>query len=77
MPERARRRIPGVDEPHRARAPHAQRLLGWTARNTAELTACACAVAWFYYLGYGPTLWPTHIEWMYRDDWSAYLARLA
>lgn len=31
------------------------------------------AVAWFYYLGYGPTLNPTSIHWLLRDDWSTYL----
>lgn len=31
------------------------------------------AAAWFWYLGYGPTLDPTHIAWMYRDDWAANL----
>lgn len=37
-----------------------------------ELSACALAVAWFYYLGYGPTLDPTFVAWMWRDDWAAY-----
>ena len=33
---------------------------------------CAFAVAWFFYLGYGPTLRPTNIAWMLREDWAAY-----
>jgi hypothetical protein len=41
-------------------------------RSSAELFACAFAAAWFFYLGYGPTLRPTNIAWMLREDWAAY-----
>jgi hypothetical protein len=41
-------------------------------RSSAELFACAFAIAWFFYLGYGPTLRPTNIAWMLRGDWAAY-----
>jgi hypothetical protein len=30
------------------------------------------AASWFFYLGYGPTLDPTFVAWMWRDDWAAY-----
>jgi hypothetical protein len=53
--------------------PLPKRLQAFTTRNAAELAACGFAVGWFYYLGYGPSLAPTNIAWMYRDDWSAYL----
>lgn len=45
-------------EPVRARGP--------------ELAACACALGWFLYLGYGATLNPTFVSWLWRDDWAAY-----
>jgi hypothetical protein len=37
-----------------------------------ELWAILAAFAWFRYLGYGPTLDPTFVDWMWRDDWAAY-----
>lgn len=37
------------------------------------LWACGFAVAWFFYLGFGPTLDPRRIQWMLRDDWATYL----
>jgi hypothetical protein len=44
----------------------------WSQRSSAELFACAFAVAWFFFIGYGPTLRPTNIAWMLREDWAAY-----
>lgn len=43
------------------------------ARSSSELFAGAFAIGWFFYLGYGPTLWPTNIAWLLRGDWAAYL----
>jgi hypothetical protein len=37
-----------------------------------ELCAVSLAVAWFFYLGYGPTLNPSFVAWLWRDDWAAY-----
>lgn len=49
-----------------------QYLRGAVERFSGELAACAFAIAWFFYLGYGPTLRATHIAWMLRGDWAAY-----
>jgi hypothetical protein len=38
-----------------------------------ELAATLFAVAWFFVLGYGPTLDPRHIDWMFQGDWATYL----
>jgi hypothetical protein len=51
--------------------------IGSRARRTLvlaapELVAIAGAIAWFFYLGYGPTLRPTFVSWLWRDDWAAY-----
>ena len=52
---------------------YSKRILSMGRRNVAELTACAFSTAWFFYLGYGPTLNPKNIAWMFRNDWAAYL----
>jgi hypothetical protein len=49
-----------------------RRLMTGLHHRAAELSACAFATGWFFYLGYGPTLRPTNIEWMLHDDWAAY-----
>src|SRR5690349_6514809 len=47
--------------------------LGSFTRHHAALGASALALAWFFYLGYGATVPPTHITWLLRHDWAAYL----
>src|SRR5262245_3823950 len=49
------------------------RLAARLERNGAALVAGMLAVGWYFYLGYGATLNPSHIAWMYRSDWAAYL----
>ena len=52
--------------------PQLTRLLVCARARGPELLACTCALAWFLYLGNGPTLKPTFITWLWRDDWAAY-----
>jgi hypothetical protein len=54
-------------------APWSRHVASWARRNVSELTACGFAATWFCYLGYGPTVRPTNIAWMFRDDWATYL----
>jgi hypothetical protein len=49
------------------------RLGALAERQGAALAACLLATAWFFYLGFGETLNPAHIAWMFRSDWAAYL----
>lgn len=44
----------------------------WLKACAPELCASALAVAWFFHLGYGPTLDPEFVSWMWREDWAAY-----
>jgi hypothetical protein len=50
-----------------------QRAARRTRALLPELLACSCAVAWFFYLGYGRTLPPGNIRWMAQEDWAAQL----
>lgn len=43
-----------------------------TYAYAGDLGAVALAVGWFFHLGYGPTLNPTFVAWMFRGDWSTY-----
>jgi hypothetical protein len=54
-------------------SPWRARLGGYAERHAAALVACLLAAGWFFYLGYGTTLDPSHTAWMYRSDWAAYL----
>jgi Family of unknown function (DUF6311) len=49
-----------------------KRLFMHLRARAPELCAVSLAVAWFFYLGYGPTLNPSFVAWLWRDDWSAY-----
>jgi hypothetical protein len=70
-PERALHKQPRMSEPTKAAWP--ARLRAYAGCHAAALAACLFATGWFFYLGYGATLDPSHIAWMNRGDWAAYL----
>jgi Family of unknown function (DUF6311) len=62
---------PDVSTPTRtARA--AAHLSSALVEGAPTCAAVAFAAAWFVFLGYGPTLWPTNVHWMLHGDWAAY-----
>jgi hypothetical protein len=49
------------------------RLRAWLGERPPELWAATFAALWFFVLGYGPTLDPRNIDWMFQEDWATYL----
>lgn len=45
---------------------------GAFARSWPAIVAAAFGVGWFYALGYGPTLDPRNVDWMFTGDWAVY-----